>query len=212
VSAPTKLRFHPLTPARWDDLEQLFGSRGACAGCWCMWWRLPRAQWSRQRGEGNRRAFRALVRSGSAPGVLAYLGSKAVGWCAVAPREAYGGLSRSRVLKPVDDEPVWSVTCFYVAREHRRRGITVGLLGAAAKLAASRGARRIEGYPVEPRRGESPDAWVYTGLVGAFRKAGFQEVARRSATRPIMRRALRRGPRKGTAAARARVSPRSSGR
>jgi GNAT superfamily N-acetyltransferase len=119
-----------------------------------------------------------------------------VGWCAVAPRAAYGGLARSRVLKPVDEEPVWSVTCFYVARDHRRRGITVGLLGAAAELAAKRGAKLIEGYPVEPKGGESPDAWVYTGLAGAFRKAGFREVARRSPTRPIMRRALRRRARR----------------
>jgi GNAT superfamily N-acetyltransferase len=125
--------------------------------------------------------------------VLAYAGREPVGWCAVAPRSEYAGLARSRVLQPLDDKPVWSVTCFFVARGYRRRGVTVGLLGAAAQLAASRGGKWLEGYPVDPRR-DSPDPWVFTGLAEAFRRAKFKEVARRSPTRPIMRRALRRAP------------------
>jgi len=190
AKARLEIRFYPLTEDRWEDLERLFGPRGACAGCWCMWWRLPRTQWNSQCGAGNRKAFHALVESGNPPGILAYAGGEPVGWCAVAPREAYGGLERSRVLAPVDERPVWSVTCFFVAREHRRRGVTVGLLEAAAKHAAMRGAKLLEGYPTESK-GDSPAAWVFTGLAGAFRKAKFREVARRSPTRPIMRRALR---------------------
>ncbi|HET9940368.1 MAG TPA: GNAT family N-acetyltransferase [Candidatus Eisenbacteria bacterium] len=199
------IRVAPATPDRWDDLEQLFGPRGACAGCWCMWWRLRRSEWSQGKGEGNRRALRALVRSGEPSGLIAYSGKEPVGWIAVAPRAAYPGLDRSRTLKPVDERPVWSVTCFFTAREHRRRGVTVKLLEAAAKHARSRGADCLEGYPVEPRKDSVPDVWVFTGLAGAFRKAGFVEVARRSETRPIMRRELRAKPRasRGRKAARA---------
>lgn len=189
------IRVVPATPDRWDDLERLFGPRGACAGCWCMWWRLRRAEWSQGKGDGNRRALRALVRSGEPPGLIAYSGTEPVGWVAVAPREAYPGLDRSRTLKPVDGRRVWSVTCFFTAREHRRRGVTVKLLQAAAKHARERGAECLEGYPVEPRKDSVPDVWVFTGLAGAFRKAGFVEVARRSETRPIMRRELRAKPR-----------------
>lgn len=142
-------------------------------------------------GDGNRRAFRKIVRSGEVPGILAYAGTDPIGWCALAPRESYPALGRSRILKPVDDEPVWSVTCFFVAREYRRKGVTSGLLNAAAAYAKKKGARLLEGYPVEPRQGKMADAFVWTGLAPAFRKAGFDEVARRSATRPIMRRKLR---------------------
>jgi len=183
-----KLIILPLTPDRWDDFARLFGKNGACAGCWCMWWRLPRAQWVKQRGDQNKKSIRKLVSKGDAPGLLAYADGQPVGWCALAPREAYPRLATSRTLKPVDDRPVWSVTCFFVARPYRRRGVTVRLLKAAVKFARGRGAKIVEGYPVEPRK-EQADAFVYTGLSSAFRKAGFKEVARGSPTRPIMRRA-----------------------
>src|SRR5262245_16281686 len=182
--------FHPLTPERWSDLEALFGERGACGGCWCMFWRLGHAEWKAGKGAPNRRAFRKLVGAGEAPGVLAYADGKPVGWCAVAPRAVYVALARARVLKPVDDLPVWSVSCLFVARPYRRRGLSARLLKAAAAFARGRGARMLEGYPVDPGQA-LPDPFVWTGLASSFRSAGFTEIARRSRTRPIMRKRLR---------------------
>lgn len=182
-----RLEFRPLTPGRWPDLVRLFGERGACGGCWCMWWRLPRSRFVRQKGAGNKRAFKRIVDAGGTPGLLAYHDGEPVGWCALAPRETYPVLERSRVLKRVDAEPVWSVSCFFVARPFRRRGVTVALLQAAVRYARARAARVVEGYPVEPGRGRMPDAFAWTGTASAFRRAGFVEVLRRSATRPIMR-------------------------
>jgi GNAT superfamily N-acetyltransferase len=179
----------PLTPARWPDLVKLFGPRGACAGCWCMWWRLARPQWTAGKGDGNRRALERYVEAGHVPGLLAYEGGEPVGWVAVEPREAYPRLSRSRTLAAVDERPVWSLTCFFVARSHRRRGLTRALVRAALRHARSRGARIVEAYPVD-RRERVADAWVYTGAASTFRALGFREVARRSATRPIVRKAL----------------------
>lgn len=186
-SEPLTLTFHPLTPERWPDLEALFGPRGACGGCWCMWWRLPRSAFNVGKGEGNKEAFRLLVESGEEPGTLAYVDGKAVGWCAVEPREAYPVLERSRILKRVDEAAVWSVTCFFVAKGYRRQGVTVQLLEHAVAHAREHGAQVVEGYPVEPRSGETADAFAFTGTAAAFRHAGFVEVARRSETRPIMR-------------------------
>ncbi len=177
----------PLTPETWPDLEKLFGPRGACAGCWCMYWRLTRQQFSQQQGVLNRQGLRSLVDSGTVPGLLAYLEGQPVGWCSVAPREEFPVLARSRILKPVDDQPVWSIVCFFVARSHRRQGLTVQLLQAALEYAAAHRARIVEGYPVDPKEGKAPDVFVYTGLYSAFKQAGFTEVARRSETRPIMR-------------------------
>ena len=110
-----QLEFHPLTPERWQDLETLFGPRGACGGCWCMWWRLKRSQYVKQKGPGNRRALKKIVDSGEIPGLLAYADGQPIAWCSVGPREAYSTLERSRILKRVDDKPVWSVVCFVVA-------------------------------------------------------------------------------------------------
>ncbi len=185
-----KPEIHPLTPDRWHDFVRLFGRNGACAACWCMWWRLPLRKWTRQKGAGNRRAIRRIVRSGEPPGVLAYLDGEPVGWCAVAPRAAYPRLARSRRFPPVDDQPVWSVTCFFVAKSHRRCGVSLALLEAAVEFAGRRGARIVEGYPTEPGK-DQPDVFVYTGLASTFRQLGFEEVARRAPCRPIMRLCLR---------------------
>ncbi|HVX30165.1 MAG TPA: hypothetical protein VHA53_06760, partial [Nitrolancea sp.] len=97
------LTFEPLTSERWNDLEALFGPRGACGGCWCMTWRLTRAEYERGKGDGNREAFRAVVASGAPVGLLAYAGNEPIGWCAIAPREDFPALERSRILKRVDD-------------------------------------------------------------------------------------------------------------
>jgi GNAT superfamily N-acetyltransferase len=158
-----------------------------------MYWRLPRKQWTAQKGDGNRRGLQRLVTSGAPLGVLAYAEGRAVGWCAVGPRESFPGLDRSRVAARVDDAPVWSITCLFVDRAWRGRGVSVALLEAAARYAGRHGTGIAEGYPVEPRGGRAADAFVWTGLASAFRRTGFAEVARRSATRPVMRRALRGG-------------------
>ncbi len=186
-----ELEFHTLTAERWRDFESLFGAQGACGGCWCMWWRLARPQYERQKGAGNKQAMKKLLDGGHTPGIIAYQSGRPVGWCSVAPRESFSRLERSRILKPVDDRPVWSVVCFYVAKEHRRQGLSVKLLRAAIDFVREQGGRVIEGYPVEPEK-KQPDAFVWSGLASAFVKAGFKEVERRSETRPIMRYEIRR--------------------
>ena len=181
------LTFGPLTPKRWQDFADLFGPRGACAGCWCMWWRLPGGRFKTQKGDGNHHAIKELVQSGIQPGILAYHERRPVGWCALAPRADYVRFERSRVLKPVDDRPVWSITCFFVARSYRGQGVTGQLLKAALAHAKEKGAEIVEAYPIDPKKGRMADVFVYTGLASTFRKAGFAECARRSETRPIMR-------------------------
>lgn len=181
------LSIYPLTPDRWADLETLFGPRGAIGGCWCMWWRQTRSEYDRQKGEGNRQAMHAIVASGEIPGLLAYTGGRPVAWCSVAPRTAFPSLDRSRVLQRVDDQPVWSIVCFFMAKGYRRQGLSLRLIQAAVDYARSQGARIVEAYPIEPKKGNAPDFYAFTGMASTFRKAGFVEVLRRSETRPIMR-------------------------
>jgi GNAT superfamily N-acetyltransferase len=152
-----------------------------------MWWRLKRAEFEKRKGLSNKRALKQLVESGEVPGLLAYAGADPVGWCSVGPRESYPVLDRSCILKRVDDQPVWSIVCLFVARPHRRCGVSVRLIGAAVEHAKARGASIVEGYPVEPKTPSMPDAFAWVGTAAAFRSMGFEEVARRSETRPIMR-------------------------
>jgi GNAT superfamily N-acetyltransferase len=185
------LEFRPLTPGRWKDFEQLFGKRGAVGGCWCMWWRISRSQFEKQKGEGNRRAMKRIVMSRQVPGILAYENRQPIAWCSVGPRESFPVLGRSRVLKPVDDKPVWSIVCFYIPARYRRQGLSGKLIRAAIQYVRSQGGRMIEAYPVEPKKGQTADVYAWTGLASTFRKMKFKEVARRSPTRPIMRKAIR---------------------
>lgn len=140
-------------------------------------------------GEPNRMAFKAIVESGIVPGLLAYVDGEPVGWCAVEPRGSYPTLDRSRILARVDEKEVWSVPCFYVAKDFRGRGLMRDLLTAAINWAGRHGARIVEAYPVESGS-KLPDSSIYTGAVPAFRAAGFVEVLRRSERRPIMRKTI----------------------
>jgi GNAT superfamily N-acetyltransferase len=186
AASSAKLEFLPLIPERWRDFESLFGERGACGGCWCMWWRIPRSQFNKQKGEKNKKAMKKLIDGGHVPGIIAYQDGQPIAWLSVAPRESFSVLGGSRILKPVDEKPVWSVICFFVTKTRRRNGVSVKLLKAAIDFVREQGGRIIEGYPIEPKKNQ-PDAFVWTGLAAAFRKAGFKEVLRRSETRPIMR-------------------------
>lgn len=154
-----------------------------------MWWRLSRRDWVAGRGEGNRRALRKLTRDGTVPGIIAYADRKPVGWVALAPREEYLRLATARTLKPIDARPVWSVSCFFIARPYRGRGLMTRLIEAAASFARKRGATLLEGYPTNPKR-KTSDVFLYTGTRGAFARAGFEVAARPSRSALIVRRAL----------------------
>lgn len=181
------LDFYPLTQDSWEDFEALFGVHGAVGGCWCMWWRLKRSEFNALKGEKNKEAMKNIVSSGDVPGILAYMDGKAVGWCSIAVRETFPVLDRSRVLKRIDDQPVWSIVCFFIDKGYRHKGISARLLKAALDYAKEQGAEIVEGYPVDPKRGSTADLFAFTGLRSMFVKAGFVEVERRSETRPIMR-------------------------
>ena len=184
---PPTLTIEPLTPDRWDDLVTLFGPNGANSGCWCMWWLKPAKDWERDAGAQNRRQFQRLVRNGPPPGLLAYRDGTPVGWCAIAPRAGYVRLNRSPKLKPIDDEPAWAVTCFYIHRKHRGSGIARALLDAAIAWAQDHRATLVEGYPLDTSIRPASNSAAYTGTLGMFEDAGFIEAARRG-DRPIVRR------------------------
>ncbi len=142
------LTIRPLTPDLWPALEDRFGDNGACYGCWCMYWRIGRAYRTRP-GEQNKEAFREIVKLGPPPGLLAFDGDLAVGWCQITPRDALRWLDRVWRLKRVDDVAVWSLSCFYVPKGYRRRGVSSALIVAALKAAKGAKAAALEAYPLD---------------------------------------------------------------
>jgi GNAT superfamily N-acetyltransferase len=180
----TGVEIHPLTPERWGDLESLFGEQGAVGGCWCMWWRMNGREYDANKGANNREALKGLTESGHPPGLLAYHGGRAVGWCSIAPREEFAARfnNRSPVFKPVDDLPVWSIVCYYIHEDYRCSGVARQLLDAAVQYAREQGAHIVEAYPKEAAPARMTDNFLYTGILSMYREAGFVEVARRHTT------------------------------
>lgn len=179
----------PLTIERWHDCEKLFGSKGACGGCWCMYWRLRRKEFNASKGEGNKMLLRAMTLQGKyPPGLIMYLDHEPIGWCSLGPREDYPVLENSRILKRVDDQTVWSIVCFFMHKHYRKKGLSVIFLQQIIDYCKNAGANILEAYPVDPKmRKDYPATFAFTGFPGSFIKAGFTEVARRSPTRPVMR-------------------------
>jgi GNAT superfamily N-acetyltransferase len=173
---------HPVTPDRWRDLERLFGPRGAYSNCWCMFWRLRRRDFRAFTPEERKGALHDWVRSGAEPGLIAYRDGKPVAWCALAPRSEYAALAASPKLKPVGEiDGVWSITCYFIAKVHRRTGLMTTLLDEAARYAQRKGGRLLEGYPVVAEALRGCDG--YTGLVPAYRKRASASSRGRAARR-----------------------------
>lgn len=182
----TPLECRPLDLNNWQDFEKLFGRNGACAGCWCMYWRMRNKDFCSNQGKGNHDAMQKLVTAGKVPGLLAFENSEAVAWVSMGRRSDFLRFETSKIFVPVDDQPVWSIVCFFIHRSHRRKGLMLPLIDAAIQYAASQGAGIIEAYPVDTGQKISSLS-AYAGLAQVFRQAGFVEVARRSEHRPIMR-------------------------
>jgi GNAT superfamily N-acetyltransferase len=184
------LDFHPLTPDRWQYLERLFGPNGAYSGCWCMFWRQTGPEWHACTGADRKKAFKTVCTKGERPpGVIAYRDGVPVGWVALAPRAEYTRLASARVLVPIDEKPVWSITCFFIHRGARRQGLMEKLIGAAVDFAKEQGATIVEAYP-RPVTEKVASTTLYVGTESCFERAGFEIAARPSDKRTVMRKTL----------------------
>lgn len=185
------ITYRPLTAETWNDLEDLFGPRGAYAGCWCMWWRSTRKEFEQGQGDGNKAALKQLVDSGKVPGIIGYAQGRPAAWCAICPRDDFPSIGRSRILKPIDDQPVWSLPCLFVGKDFRGQGLSLAMIEAACDYVKKQGGRIVEAYPTVPRdvsgSGKLPPVSSFMGFPGVFAKAGFTETARPSEARMIMR-------------------------
>lgn len=189
----TSLRFEPLTGQNWHKFVQLFGNKGACGNCWCMYFRLPKAEFDEGKiNEGNKNAMHVLVKAGRPTGILAFHEDLPIAWCAFAPREDFLKLSRSRVHKPIDDKLVWSIPCTFIDKRFRRQGVSVQLLKGLVNYARQEGIKILEAYPTIPTQKTLPDSFAWIGLYKSFERAGFEIVDSTSGNRPMVRYYLER--------------------
>lgn len=192
IQQTPEIQVSPASAERWQDIETLFGTRGAYSGCWCMFWRMKRKDFANLHGEGTREALKELTCSNKVPGLLAYLDGKPIGWCSLGPREDFKALENSRSLRRVDDTPTWSMVCFFIAKPYRKKGVMTQLVKAAVEYAARNHAQAVEAYPIDLQShlltGKTLTGYSgYMGIASVFREAGFEKVADASETQLIMR-------------------------
>lgn len=188
-----RVRVEALSPARWPAVEALFGAKGACAGCWCMFWRLGQGErFDDVKGAQAKQRFKALVTNGKARGFLAFVGDEPVGWLSAGRRTDFPKLDRAPSLACDDAAQVHALPCFFVKAGFRGQGVASALLAFAVKALKQEGAKVLEGYPVKaPRPGAAiPAAFAWTGTVPLFEKAGFAVVQ----AKPTGKQRVRRRP------------------
>lgn len=184
----SQLTFEPLTKRNWKKFIQLFGERGACGNCWCMYYRLSKQEYREGKlNDGNKLAMKALVDANLPTGILAFYEDLPIAWCAFAPREDFLKLEKSRVHKRIDNQPVWSIPCFFVDKRFRNLGVSVALLNGVKEIAKQQNVKIIEAYPTTPTTEKLPDSFLWIGHYNSFAKAGFKIVDRTSINRPMVR-------------------------
>ncbi|HEX6149187.1 GNAT family N-acetyltransferase [Nocardioides sp.] len=193
----TSLRIVPANEASWDDLQAVFGTRGAASRCWCQRFKLARGEsFGNTPTEDRARRLRQQTAcddpaSGATSGLVAYVDGVPAGWCAVEPRSAYAGLLRVFKVpwegrdEDRTDPSVWALTCVLVRAGYRRSGLSHELVAAAVPFARDRGARALEGYPITTTDVIAEE--LHVGTVAAFAAAGFEVVSRPTLRRVVMR-------------------------
>ena len=183
-----QLTFEPLAKGNWNKFVQLFGNKGACGNCWCMYYRLKKSEYLEGKiDDGNKNAMKEIVWEGKPAGMLGLYDGQAIAWCAFAPREDFIKLENSRVHKRIDDQAVWSIPCFFIDKNFRRHGVSAELLKGVIKYAKEVGIKIIEAYPTTPTQEKLPDSFAWIGLYKSFERAGFEIVDRTSKNRPMVR-------------------------
>jgi GNAT superfamily N-acetyltransferase len=181
------IKVQPLAVQNWGLFEELLGERGGCGGCWCMTHRLRAAEFEKNKYQGNKKLLYELVERGDLVGLLGIYKDKALAWLSFAPRSQFIRFEKSRIYKPVDDQPVWSITCFFIKKEYRNRGMSLLMIEAAKAYARKHDIKILEAYPVKPYSDKMPAAFAWTGIFSTFQKAGFKIVASSSESKPVMR-------------------------
>lgn len=166
---------HPLTPDRLADVEALFGSKGACGGCFCQSWRHRAPQWKLRTAADNLADLRAQAQAGPPPGLIGYADGEPAAWCQIGPREAYPRILAAPSKQPSDSRRTWCLTCFFIAREQRGQGWMTRLAQAALEYAAGLGAECVEAYPISGAQA-LPAPFAYVGHAPTLERLGFRLV------------------------------------
>lgn len=182
---------HPVTPERFADFADVINPTRRADHCWCLSHRCTAGEIA-ELGESREQAMRALT-DAEPQGVVTYRDGEPVGWCSIGPRSHITRLTRSKLIRPLDDLPVWSIICVVVRSGRRRQGVTAAMLEGAVAYARAHGAPAVEAYPVDPP-GRMDLTMAFVGTRAMFERAGFSVVGTTDAVASRMPRLVMRRP------------------
>ncbi len=182
-----QVKFEPLSAANWEHFEKLMGEKGGCGGCWCMTFRLPTKEFRANKFAGNKGLIKRIVDSGMPVGLVGIVNNNPFGWIAFAPREHYIKIENSRSLKRIDQRPVWSITCFFIEKEYRRKGFSAIMIRGAIEFAGKNKISILEAYPAIPYSDKVSPPFLWTGVLSAFLENGFKVVHQYGKSKAMVR-------------------------
>ncbi len=161
----------PDTWAAFADLAERHN--GVWGGCWCTWFHTAHAEKTFD-ADNNRALKERLVREGRAHAALVFDGDVAVGWCEYgAPDELPNINHRKEYEAGLDRLPDYRITCFFVDRRYRRRGVATAALRGALELIGQAGGGVVEAYPQDTGGKKISASFLYNGTRTLFEEAGF---------------------------------------
>lgn len=171
----------------WNPVHGSCWAQGS--GCWCM--RFQRSCTPRQAGEGNRDRKERLVSEGRAHAALVFDGDTAVAWCQYGtPDELPDIYHRREYEAALDLMPDYRLTCLFVDKKYRGRGLAGVALRAALDLIAHAGGGVVEAYPQDTDGQEISASFLYNGTRNLFEQAGFSYVRSKGKYHCVMRLAM----------------------
>jgi GNAT superfamily N-acetyltransferase len=167
----------PVDRNNWIDFESLFQSKGGPSYCWCMVWRMTKDELKQNNPACRKEFIKQRVWLNTPIGILGYFKNEAIAWCSIAPKETHQRLGGDENLKNI-----WSITCFYIKKEYRKKGLMKFLIKSAENYAKENGAEYIEAYPVE----ENSPSYKFMGFVKTFEEMEFKFVKMAGTRRHVM--------------------------
>jgi len=163
-----------LTPETWDAFAALVERHnGVWGGCWCTWF----ITFHEEKGlgaDGNRALKKQRVADGTNHAALVFDGDRAIAWCEYGtPDELPNIYHRKEYEQGLIRLPDYRLTCFFVDRAYRRKGVAIAALRGALDLIAGAGGGVVEAYPHDTAGKKTSASFLYNGTRQMFEDAGF---------------------------------------
>jgi GNAT superfamily N-acetyltransferase len=168
-----------LDETTWSDFARLVEKHnGVWGGCWCMGFHSEGVGRPRTAAQ-NRSDKECRVREGRAHAALVYDGVDCVGWCQFGPPDELPRIKHGRTYREgLVALPEWRITCFFVDKAYRGRGVASAALEGALQEIARLGGGTVESYPEAIDGRTVSGSFLHNATVSMFERLGFERTRR----------------------------------